>query len=142
MGSIFAIYSVVDNKIPQLYLFAPIYNSETVLKHLKRKYTRGLKCFYRPFFILKIDEHIANISPAEKIKNYTGKLMIFHGKKDKTLPYKMGEKLYKVAKTNNKYLYKEPQSGDSFIFKEEYWGKIITEINQNNYRANTKKIIR
>ncbi len=130
IGSIFATHCAVENNIPQLYLFAPIYDSKTVLKHLKRKYTKGLKCFYRPFINLKIDEKITEISPAKKIENYVGKLVIFHGYRDKTLPYSMGRKLYKLATTIDKHLYKIPKTGHSLIFEQENWGNLVREINQ------------
>ncbi len=129
IGSIFATHSAVGNNIPQLYLFAPICDAKTVAKHLKRKYMKGLKILYRPFVRLKIDNTIAKIAPATKIKNYTGKLVIFHGQKDKTLPYSMGRKLYKIANTTDKYLYKIPKEGHSLIFKKKNWENLVNEIN-------------
>lgn len=127
IGTIFTTYLAVENSIDELYLFAPIYNSTEWLKHIKRQNTKGWKFLYRPFVKLKIQESIAQISPAKEIKKYSGKLVIFHGKKDNTIPYRMGKKLYKIAKTNNKHLYEISNANHSFIFNKETWSSLIAK---------------
>ena len=128
LGSVFATKLATDNKIEKLYLLSPFSNAKEIIDHQKKVATRGPKVIFRPFIKVRPEAHLLSISNTALIRNYRGSLIIFHGTKDTTLPYTMGENLYKNATTAAKKLYTLTNGGHGAVFTKENWCKLVEAV--------------
>jgi len=128
LGSIFATYSAVENNIGHLYLLSPFSNSQQLFKYAKKQNTKGLKALLRPFIKVTADDYLSGISNIEKIQNYNGKLVVFHGTKDYILPYTMGESLYRSYNSENKEFIPLIDGGHGAAFESNNWEILIRKI--------------
>lgn len=129
LGSVFATYLAVDNKINELYLLSPFSETKDYFTHFKNQNMKGVKSLLKPFIKVTAEDYLMKISNVEKIKNYKGKFIVFHGTDDKMLPYSMGKKLYDVSSSTNKEIYTIENGNHGSAFNNENWMKLINEIN-------------
>ena len=122
LGTVFATYSAVDNKIDELYLLATFSNVEQMLKQAIRSFTKGIRIIYRPFLKIQIAESLLRISNLNKIKNYEGNLTIIHGNKDMQTPYKGAVSMYEECLSKNKKLFTIKNGGHEM--SAEHWNKL------------------
>ena len=130
LGSVFATYLSADNKINNLYLLSPFSETKDYLSYFKNQNMRGGKILLKPFIRITAEDYLLKISNVEKIKNYKGKFVVFHGTDDKMLPYTMGKKLYNQSNSNNKKLFTIEGGNHGSAFTNENWLKLINEINK------------
>ncbi len=128
LGSVFATKLATENSIANLILLSPFSNTNEMIKHQKKVFTKGPKIIFRPFLRLKIENQLMNISNTNQIQNYNGNLSIFHGTEDIVIPYKMGINLFNSAKTNSKKIHTIKGGNHSSPFKVENWITIIKEV--------------
>ncbi len=129
LGSIFATHLVADKNIRNLFLLSPFSDTKDYFSYLKKQNTKGLKSLARPFLKITAEDYLLNISNVEKVKNYNGKIVIFHGTNDAIFPYKMGNYLYLSSSSTNKKLYTIENGNHDSIFKNENWKNLINEVN-------------
>lgn len=128
LGTVFATYLAVDNKIDNLILLAPLSNTKDYLANFKKQFTSGLKSLMRPFLKLKTDNFLINISNTDKIKKYDKNLIIFHAKDDEALPYEMGRKVFFECKSTTKEFIKISKGGHSAPFDKNNWEQLIKRL--------------
>lgn len=127
LGSVFATYSAVDNNINSLYLLAPVSSTEQMLKNVKKQNTTGAKALMRPFINMTAEDYLLSISNTNKIKNYKGNLVVFHGTNDKMLPYKMGMDVYNSYPGNKEFIQMK-DGNHGAPFEKEHWDTLIDKI--------------
>jgi pimeloyl-ACP methyl ester carboxylesterase len=125
-GTVSATCLAVDNKVENLVLLAPFSNTKDFLAITKKQFTKGIKSVTRPFLKLTTDDYLQNISNTEKIKQYTGRLLISHAKDDEWLPYKMGQAIFNNCSSSKKELITIEKGGHFAPFESGNW-KEITE---------------
>lgn len=128
LGTVFATYLAVDNKIDHLILLAPLSNTKDYLVNVKKQFTPGLKSLLRPFLKLTTDDYLINISNTDKIKTYDRNLIIFHAKDDETLPYKLGRKVFFECNSTTKAFIKIAHGGHSAPFDKNNWDQLIKRL--------------
>jgi esterase/lipase len=131
LGSIFATYLTVDNNIKELFLLSPFSDTKDYFDHFKNQNMKGAKSLAKSFVRIKADDYLMKISNVEKIKNYKGKLVVFHGTQDNMLPYSMGKKLIDNSVSTNKKMYTIPQGNHGSAFNKENWENLVGEINKS-----------
>jgi fermentation-respiration switch protein FrsA (DUF1100 family) len=80
-----------------------------------------------PFCNFSTDDYLLNISNSEKIKQYQGRLELFHGTDDKILPYSMGQHVYKSYPSHNKEIIPLSGGGHDAPFEKTAWGQSYLE---------------
>ena len=80
LGSVFATYAAVEQEWQTLYLLAPFSNTTQMFKRIEKQYRPGLKALFRPFVKVTAADYLLGISNSEKIKQYKGRLVVFHGR--------------------------------------------------------------
>lgn len=128
LGSIFATYAAVDNQVGSLYLLSPFSNTKQLFAHAKKQNTKGVKLVLRPFIKVTAEEYLLRISNTEKLKQYHGKLVVFHGTKDKTLPYSMGQNLYNSYQAETKEFIPLINKGHDAAFESSNWQLLIQRL--------------
>jgi esterase/lipase len=127
-GTISATYLAIDNKIKNLVLLAPVSNSKDFLATNKKRMTKGIKFIMRPFLKITTDNDLLSISNVEKIKSYTGHLIILHSVDDEWLPFKMGKDVFKNCISINKEFIKVETGGHFAAFEIINWTKITESL--------------
>lgn len=130
LGSVFATYLTVDNNINNLFLLSPFSETKDYFSHFKSQNMKGAKSLLKLFVKITADDYLLKISNVEKIKNFKGRFVIFHGTDDNMLPYSMGKKLYNLSNSNNKKIYTIEGGNHGSAFNEENWLNLINEINK------------
>lgn len=128
LGSISATYLAIDNSIGNLILLAPFSNAEEMLAYTKNKQMKGLKSVARPLIKITADDYLLRLSNVEKITSYYGHLTISHAIDDKSLPFKMGKKLFDNCPSQQKELIKIEKGGHVAPFETRNWEYIISDL--------------
>ncbi len=82
------------------------------------------KIYFLPSFLVK--DVFDNLSV---VKEFKGPILIFHGKYDKTIPYKNGKKLYEQSQ-DAELVPMDCGHNDCPVYGEEFWRKIEEFINR------------
>lgn len=127
LGTIFATYFAVDNKINNLVLLAPFSDVEAMIASIKKQ-IKGFMSIAKPFIKLTAEDHLLDLSNSEKIGSYNGNLIISHAMDDNILPFGMGASLYIDCPSRKKELIEIEQGGHRAPFDTIYWEQIIVKL--------------
>ena len=124
LGTVFATKLAVDNKIPNLILFAPASNINDIEEYALENAPFWIKP-YANFDEIENSEISTLGNTSENNKKYYGRLILSHGTKDLNLPYPMSEKIFRNCPSKNKRLL-TIKNGDHYApFVGNNWKEIV-----------------
>lgn len=130
LGSIFASKLASENELKNLILLAPFSETAAMIKHLKRRNTKGLKMIFRSFVKVAAAEELLKLKTTDFIKKYPFSLTIAHSEDDDSLPFSMGKCLFEISPSKNKvFIELAKGSKHTSVFRKENWEKIGEQIN-------------